>query len=157
MNSLEKKIHQEIDADKDLYCSETHRNSISQHRTRDNVQLEELIKEYKAEMKKQNVSKEIQTLNLKKALFCRVKTINERIEENDKYLLDKPKNTEYLKRKTEFEEHKMFILKYLTENILNGSPSKSKSVFSRMFSSKKAGGKTQKKGRRSRKTRKTRK
>jgi hypothetical protein len=42
MNSLEKKIHQEIDADKDLYCSETHRNSISQHRTRDNVQLEEL-------------------------------------------------------------------------------------------------------------------
>jgi hypothetical protein len=116
-----------------------------------------VIKEYKTEMKKQNVSKEIRTLNLKKALFCRVKTINERIEENDKYLLDKPKNTEYLKRKTEFEEHKMFILKYLTENILNGSPSKSKSVFSRMFSSKKAGGKTQKKGRRSRKTRKTRK
>jgi hypothetical protein len=157
MNSLEKKIHQEIDADKDLYCSETQRDSISQHRTRDNVQLEELIKEYKTEMKKQNVSKEIRTLNLKKALFCRVKTINERMEENDIDLKNRPTNKVYLDRKDELKAHKLFVLKYLTENILNGSPSKSKtkSVFSRMFSSRKAGGKT-KKGRKT-KTRKLQK
>ena len=157
MNSLEKKIHQEIDADKDLYCSETQRDSISQHRTRDNVQLEELIKEYKTEMKKQNVSKEIRTLNLKKALFCRVKTINERMEENDIDLKNRPTNKVYLDRKDELKAHKIFVLKYLTEHILNGSPSKSKSksVFSRMFSSRKAGGKT-KKGRKT-KTRKLQK
>lgn len=66
----------------------------------------------------------------------------------------RPTNKVYLERKDELKAHKFFVLKYLTENILNGSPSKSKSksVFSRMFSSsKKAGGKT-KKGRKTRKT-----
>ena len=158
MNSLEKKIFQEIDADKDLYCSETHRHGISRNTTRDDKVLETVIQEYKTEMKKQNVPKEIRTLNLKKALFCRVKTINERIEDNDKYLSDKPTNSVYLKKKDELKAHKIFVLKYLTEHILNGSPSKSKSksIFGFFGTKTKKGGKT-KKGRKTRRTKKTRK
>ena len=154
MNSLEKKIYQEIDADKDLYCSETHKDSISQYRTTDNAKLEELIKIYKTEMKKQNVPKETRTLNLKKALFCRVKTINERIEYNDNYLSNRPTNRVYLDRKDELKAHKFFVLKYLNDKILNGSPSKSNTFVSRMFSRKNGGGKT-KKGRKIRRSRKT--
>lgn len=158
MNSLEKKIHQEIDADKDLYCSETQRDSISRNTTRDDKVLETVIQEYKTEMKKQNVPKEIRTLNLKKALFCRVKTINERIEENEKDLKNRPTNKVYLDRKDELKAHKFFVLNYLTEHILNGSPSKSKSksIFGFFGTKTKKGGKT-KKGRKAKSSKKTRK